>query len=352
MAPASSSPKPYPLYETSFTLQRLSPLYTGSESPFDNATLQIYAKQLRDVLAGDILRGVRVGMPELEDNVIARVGALQTVTWKLLPEEDLWATDDETQITRNDDTTMSLASARGVLVTITYEKASYTAILLRDMQADQDESMIGVGLDGFGFESFPLLLTKMPATLREPFANFLATTFDARVSVIQLPSAYLTTSFEQYLAYICVGEDGDPLDSVESSRALRTMVGSVDISVGFDLPGGSAALKTIDIQIAREDIPRMISRGKKARHGTEIPFTDALTAYVSAHLALSLTHEMVCIKSIACEAFVLGSRGVAKFSMPQVGYEGDSPQRRATRRLINRLITFAKGGAMAAGEWP
>jgi hypothetical protein len=348
MAPENPTPQEeYPLYDASFTLQRLSPLYIGSEAPLGNATLQTYARQLRDVLAGDVLRGVRVGLSE--DTVMAHVGALQTLTWKLLPDEDLWTTADATQFTGNEDTTMSLAATKGMLVTITYEKAVYTAILLRDVQGDQDESMIGAGLDGYGFQNFPLLLTKMPATLRDPFTSFLATTFDARASILQLPSAYLTTALDQYLAYICVGEDGKPLDPLDSSRTSRTIIGPVSAQVGFDIPGGSGTLKTIEISIAREDVPRMISRGKKLGDGAA-PFMDTLTAYVKAHLALDLGHEMVNIVNIHCQAFTLSTVGKAKFGLPHVEVDGESPQRRATKRLINGLITAAKGGAMAAGS--
>ncbi|TVY24318.1 hypothetical protein LHYA1_G007929 [Lachnellula hyalina] len=339
---APETPQQYPLYDATLTLQRISPLYIGSDTPLENATLQIYAQQFRDILAGDVLRGVRVGLSE--DTSIARVGALQTVTWKLLPDEDVWTGADETQMTGNEDTTTSLAASRGMQVTITYEKGDYTAILLRDMQGDQDESAIGVGLDGYGFQSFPLLLMKMPATLRDPFTQFLADTFDARASTFRLPSLFLTTALDQYLAYICVGEDGEPLDTLESSRILRTIIGSISVEVGFDIPGGSTTLKTIQIHIASEDVPRMVSRGKRLVDGPETPFMAALTAYVKAHLALDLSHDMVNIVGVHCQAFLLNSAGKAKFGLPHVADDGESPQRRATKRLIHGLIATAKKG--------
>ncbi|TVY44950.1 hypothetical protein LOCC1_G004794 [Lachnellula occidentalis] len=345
---APETPRQYPLYDATLTLQRISPLYIGSDDALDNATLQIYARQFRDILAGDVLRGVRVGLSE--DTVMARVGALQTVTWKLLPDEDVWTGADETQMTGNENTTTSLAASRGMLVTVTYEKGTYTAILLRDMQGDQDESAIGVGLDGRGFQSFPLLLMQMPATLRDPFTEFLANTFDARVSILQLPSAFLATALDQYLAYICVGEDGEPLGSLDSNRSLRKIIGSISAEVGFDIPGGSAALKTIRIHIASEDVPRILSWGKRLGDGPDTPFMAALTAYAKAHLALDLSHAMVNIVGIHCQAFLLNSAGKAKFSLPHVADDGQSPQRRATKRLINGIMTNAKGRVMIAGN--
>lgn len=336
----------YPLYETTLALHRLSPLFIGNEAPLNNAALQLYAKQLRDILAGDLLRGVRIG--HSENNVLAQAGALQTVSWKLLPHENLWTEEDESQLMDNKDSTMSLEASRGMLVTITYETKAYKAILLRDTQPDQDESRIGVGQDDYGFRSLPLLLTKMPIGLRDIFVDFLATTFDTRVSVLHLSSAYLMTAMEQYHAYICIGEDGDPLDPVESSRALRMTIGAVTVQVGFDIQGRSGALKTIDIQIAREDLPRIISRGKKL-DGTAC-FADALATYVKAHLALDLRHKLVKIVRISCDAFALGSEGMAKFTLLLENEEGKSSQRRATMRLINGLMATAKGGVLSAGK--
>jgi hypothetical protein len=93
----------------------------------------------------------------------------------------------------------------------------------------------------------------------------------------------------------------------------------------------------------------MISRGKKSGNISDTPFMDALTRYVKAHLALDLRHGMVRILKISCEAFALAAEGKAKFELPHVGSDGESPHRRATRRLINGLITAAQGGSMAVG---
>jgi hypothetical protein len=157
MAPEDPS-QVYPLYNTTFSLHRLSPLHTGSNEPLSNSRLRGLARQFRDILAGEVLRGVRVGLGQ-EDDALARVGALQTVTWRLLPEEETWSAEDETQLA-NDDTTMSLAVCRGMIVTVTYEKMSYKAILLRDERGDYpDASMVTVREETDGFQHFPLLLS-------------------------------------------------------------------------------------------------------------------------------------------------------------------------------------------------
>jgi hypothetical protein len=349
MANEKENTQIYPLYDTTFSLYRVSPLHTGLDYPLDDAILRDQARRFRDILAGEVLRGVRVGLDN-GDTSLAHMGALKTVTWTQLPFEERWNGQGGTQNVSDEDTTMILNESRGLLVTIAYEKIEYTAALLRDVKAgDWDETSAGAGSNEDGFEHFPLMLLKMPVSLREAFTSFLATTFDARISALQFPSSYVTTAFEEYLVYVCVDEDGDPLDVVESTRATKNVVGAVEVYIGFNLPGGSSALKTLDIKISRDDLPRIISRGKPAGTGQQdTPLWNALTAYVNAHLALDLKHERVKILRIACDAFVLGAEGKVKFLHPGVDEDANSAQRRATRRLVNGLIDVARGTPMDA----
>ncbi|KAK2623523.1 hypothetical protein QTJ16_007077 [Diplocarpon rosae] len=346
MAPEDRSR--YPLYNTTFSLHRLSPLYTGSDAPLDNAILRQHAKRFRDILAGEVLRGVRVGLSK-EDDVLARVGALLTVTWRLLPEEEAWTGEEDPS---SDDATMTWALCRGTIFTVTYEKMVYKAIMMRNERGDYpDASMVTVREEMDGFQSFPLLLVKMPGSLREAFTSFLATTFDIRISLLHLSSMYLTDTFERYLEDISMGEDGELLDLIERSRTLRNIIKEILVVVGFDIPGGSAALKTIEINIDREDVPRMLARGKAIDRHTEreSPFFDALTSYIQGHLALDLQNDKVKIVRIACGAFVLGSEGKIKLTQSSNDNDGDASRSAATRRLINSLTDAAGGGLLAAG---
>jgi hypothetical protein len=348
MAPGNSS-RQYPLYNTTFSLHRLTPLFTGGDLPLNNTTLQQLARRLRDILAGEVLRGVRVGLAP-EDDILARAGGLQTVTWKLLPEEEAWVADDETEL-GIDETTLSLTASRGMLVTVAYEKLAYRAILLRDLRNQGlDETMAGTEESGDGFQYFPLMLAKMPGALRETFIDFLTQTFDTRVSPLRLSSSYLTNTFERYLADISIADDGSMMDVVDTGKSLRSIIRDTAVFIGFDLPGGSTVLKTIDIQIAREDLPRMVRKGKKIEGKDESPFLNALAGYVKAHLALDLRHERVKIVRIACGAFVLGGDGRMKLTPPSGLDDGDNPQGRATRRLVNDLIRIAAGGALSANN--
>ncbi|KAE8451643.1 hypothetical protein EG329_003100 [Mollisiaceae sp. DMI_Dod_QoI] len=347
MAPETSTLQ-YPIYNTTFSLHRVSPLYTGTNSPLNNTTLRDHARRFRDILAGEVLRGVRVGLAP-EDDVLARVGALQTVEWRLLPEEGAWSMD-ETQLDNNDTTTV-LTSSRGMLVTVTYEKLAYKAILLRDDRAFDGDTTIRSVREGMeGFQHFPLLLSKMPGPLRETFADYLSTTFDTRISALHLSGKYLTDTFEHYISDLSSNEDGEVMDMINRSRTLRTIIKETVFFIGFDLP--SASLKTIDVSIAREDLPRMVARGKKIGRESESksPFFDALTTYIKGHLALDMRHEGVKVVRIACGAFVLGAEGKIKLTQPTSNEGERSPHNRATWGLINGLVSAAIGGALSGKE--
>lgn len=329
---------PYPLYNTTFTLHRLSPLYVGTDATLDNTALLPYARRFRDILAGDVLRGVRVGLGADED-ALARVGALQTVTWKVLLGEDAWDSwaGDATQM----DETMEFGPGRGLYINITYERATYSAILLRSQRGEP-------GADGAGFQWLPLMLTRMPGSLRETFAEFLASTFDARVSVLRMGPSYLPSTLESYVANCLLGEDGEVASFGESSGTLKKILKEVQVVIGFDLPSGNSSLKTVDIVIARDDLPRLVQRGSKIarksgeKEGHKTPFMDALTMHVQTHLALDMRHEAVKILRVACGAFVLGAEGKAKLTEPTTS-DGDSVQGRATTLLIDGLIELAEG---------
>ena len=341
MAPAAQETvhDPYPLYNTTFTLHRVSSLYTGVNHPLNNAALQQHAKRFRDILAGDVLRGVRIGLGS-EDEALARVGALQSVTWQVLAGEDLWDVDEESRMDSSMDHGAGNGNGNGILVQISYEKMAYRALLLRkDREKGQDE------IDGQkeSFQHFPLLLTRMPAPLRETFADFLTTTFDARVAVLHLSSPYLTTAFEKYISDCCIDEDGEALDPIQLSSVLRKIVKDVQVLIGFDLP--TTSLQTMEFHIAQEDIPRLVQRGKKVGDG-ESPFMNALESFVRAHLALDIKHVKVRILRIACGAFVLGAEGRVKLTEPGV----DAVQMRSTWNLVDGLVGIANGGKISIGN--
>jgi hypothetical protein len=344
MAP-EIAPRPYPLYSTTFTTHRLSPLF-HSNVILDNAALRQYASQFRDILTGEVLRGVRVGLGA-DDEILARVGALKTVRWNLLKSEEDWEPgSDETQM-NGDDTTNQERGHNGILAEIIYERSTYSAILLHDAEKQGRDEIAG-------FSHYPLLLTRMPAPLRETFLDFLAATFDTRASVLKLPSHFLAETAEKYLANITSTENGT-LDTDPATRVLRTVIKDILITVAFDVPGMTSSLKTMDITIPKDDSWRMIKSGQKLlqvvdgqknSNVSEVPrpFTRALTHYLDAHLGLKLDNPHVKISRVACGAFVLGTEGKIKLSAPPTVSEDDDVQSRATKALLAGLINLATGG--------
>ncbi|PQE17338.1 siroheme synthase protein [Rutstroemia sp. NJR-2017a BVV2] len=322
----------YPLFNTTFTLHRVSPLYVGDQT-LDNSNLREHAQRFRDILVGDVLRGVRVGLGS-EDDSLARVGVLQTVTWQTLRRVDEWQLEDSSDV-ESGASQASAAHSSGIIFEVNYEKATYIAILLRATVEDENEdSIIQPTREKDGFLHLPLLLTRMPLSLRETFIQYMSRTFDTRLSPLRLDGTYLTAAFEKFVSDSLAEDHTDhPQDT------LQKMVKETQLSIAFDVPGGSTALKMIEIHIAREDLPRMIARGKKMTKDKS-PFMAALRVYIQSHLALDLTHERVKIVKIACGAFVLGD-GKLKLTQPPNDENGNEGQRQAARQLINGLINTA-----------
>ena len=344
MAP-ENAPCPYPLYSTTFTTHRLSPLF-HSNVVIDNSALGLFASQFRDVLTGEVLRGVRVGLGA-DDEILARVGALKTVRWNLLRNEEDWEPDaDETQI-NGDETTIQERGHIGILAEIIYERSTYSAILLHDAEKQGQDEVAG-------FSNYPLLLTRMPAPLRETFLDFLAATFDTRASILKLPSQFLAETAEKYLANITSAETG-PLETEPATRFLRTIIKDILITLSFDVPGMTSSLKTMDITIPKDDSWRMIQSGRKLlqvvdgqmnNNNTKLtrPFTRALKQHVDAHLGLKLDDPRVKISRVACGAFVLGTEGKIKLSVPTTASDDDDIQSKATKALLAGLLDLATGG--------
>jgi hypothetical protein len=222
-----------------------------------------------------------------------------------------------------------LQGSRGLHVEVTYEKATYTAILLHSQEGPVLEKETH-------FLSYPLLLTRMPGSLRETFVNFLATTFDARASVLRLPPQFLIAALEKYLVDITTDETGNQ-DVTSANHALKTIIKDILITLAFDVPDGSS-LKTIDITITKDHIWRMMSRGQRIDTGEEPKaFSAALSHYLDGHLAIDLGNEHVTISKIACGAFVLGVDGRVKLF--ESIENGDDHRQ-------GKLVNFAKAGRL------
>ncbi|KFZ17268.1 hypothetical protein V502_04647, partial [Pseudogymnoascus sp. VKM F-4520 (FW-2644)] len=298
MPPSPPPPTPtYPLYNTTYTLHRLSPLHS-----FLPSSLPSHATALHEILTGSTLRGVRIGLDTSSD-ALSRAGALRSVTMRPLRSPAGW--EAVHAVDEPDDTDAVDEEGWGVIIEIGYEKAGYTAILLRDINGSVVEGEEG-------FTHLPLLLTRLPPPLRATLLEFLATRFDTRASPLHLPSLFLKKALGGYIDALVEG-GGD----VKS--AVRDVVISLAFPAGGAMEGGE--LKTIDLTIPRDDLTGFLERGHStstttttpttaaAKETAEHPLWTALQTYTTSHLSLSLSHPSVSVLKIACGAFVMAGEG-------------------------------------------
>jgi hypothetical protein len=288
---------PYPLYNRTYNLFRLSPLHQGDAPLLNERTLRMHAKRLKEQLKGDNVRGVQVDFVTAEDT--ARLGPLEECAWDLVGDEDAWI-DRHRQSIDPDASQLSsvldAAKARGLQVSLEYEKQSYNALLLRDP---------GVTASPDGFTLLPLLLVKMPGPIREIFLNYLRTSFDTHVAPLRLPSRFITSSLETYLRR---------LSAAASTQSIPDVIRQLHVQLAF--PTTTTLLKHVEITVAGGDVPGFVSRGKLLEGGQDAPFTTALSHYLAKHLALDLAHPKAHVSRISCNSFHLGTERL-KLSAPE-----------------------------------
>lgn len=290
----------HPLYNTTYTLHRLSPLHAFPL--LTSATdLTHHAKSLLSILRGDVLRGVRVR--DDADDALGYAGRLKSVTWEALPPPEHNSDDDDD------------FDPRGVVITLVYEKAAYTSLLL----AAPSSSLAGP------FTSLPLLLTRLPKSLRETLLAYLAATFDTLPSPLPLDSGALRNMLEAWLA----ADAGS----------------GKDVQLVFEAPVPS--LKAITITVPRGDVPRFVRRGKglqgEVEQGGEGPFFAALRHYASTTMGLDIA--VLGVMKVACGGFVLGAgahgtSGKVKVFVPRAGAAAgeEGSGERAVEGLVRGLL--------------
>jgi hypothetical protein len=279
---------PYPLYNRTYQLYRLSPLHHGDAPLLHDGSLRLHAKRLKEQLKGDSVRGVQVDFAAAEDT--AKLGPLDECNWDAIGDEDAWI-DRHRQSVETEASQLSSAlspeRARGIEVSLEYEKQSYNALLLRDP---------GVTSSPDGFTSLPLLLVKMPGPIREIFVNYLRTAFDAHVAPLRLPSPFITSSLETFFKHLA---------SNTSTQTIQDVVRQLNVQLAF--AATTTLLKHIEITIAGADVPGFLSRGKLLQGASDKPFTAALSHYLKTHLALDMSHPKSHISRISCNSFNLGT---------------------------------------------
>ncbi|KAI0376312.1 kinetochore complex Sim4 subunit Fta1-domain-containing protein [Hypomontagnella monticulosa] len=235
---------------TTFTTYRVSPLYVGTQ-PLSPTRLAVLSRRLRDMLVGDVVRGVQVGLES--DAALGRTGALIAVEWRWIgvkrilgPNTRDGGRDGSVELGNSSDVgeaeteTEDWTQRKGhvLCIELRYENARFSALLLPDLGGGsgvgdpssnpillpswtwQNSSRAG-DVDTTTFMSLPLLLFRMPAPLKAVLIDFLSNTFDCRINPLALGTRTLVHSWEAWLSH------------ANSRDRRRTLSRDVLITLGF-----------------------------------------------------------------------------------------------------------------------
>ncbi|KAH8155220.1 uncharacterized protein LAJ45_00229 [Morchella importuna] len=280
-----------PLYNTTYTLHRLSPLNSfppispdSPPAPGSSEDPKLHTRSLLSLLRGDILRNVRID--DQSDTTLTRAGRPKSVTWK--------------PFSHNDEDT-----PRGVVIEFIYENITYTSFLLspppgRKMTPSGPTTLL------------PLLLTRLPKLLREILINYLSTTFDTLALPLPLDSETLKSLLESWL---------------ETTMAAGGTGGRTSIQLVFSPPPpAGTSLKAITVTVERADIEGFYRRGLKLLAtgvGVNGAFFEGLGWYMRGNMGIEV--DALRLLKIACGGFVVGGGvggGAGKLKVFENGEEG------------------------------
>ncbi|CAK7265698.1 Bifunctional dehydrogenase and ferrochelatase [Sporothrix epigloea] len=314
------------IFNTTFSLYRASPLFVGPDG-LSESRLRVLEAQLLDILTGESVRGVDFGLHEDGDSSMGSAGILETITIE-------WASADR-----------FVATSRPALQAILqYENAQCMAILLPTPEVSGTTK--GATADpGDTFLSLPILLFRMPASLKVTMARFLSSAFDSRITPLHLSSSDIVRSWESWAYATALPTNGplardvvltlafnllelrdvaDPREHRIPTYAARpaspktsTAVTAASSQVGDPMNIG---LRTVDVSIPNRDLGEFLKAGQQLesddnKRGT--PFITALAYYFKGHLGLDLSNSAVEVVRVACGGFVLSINRIKIFDFPE-----------------------------------
>ncbi|KAJ5684008.1 uncharacterized protein N7477_000353 [Penicillium maclennaniae] len=329
------------LFNTSWTLHRLSPLHHGKdfETLLDNpAALQTYATRLRDQLTGDILAGLHASATIAEDDALSKTGALKQCLWQ--------------SISTGGQARRAGPSFPGILVTLEYENITYKAALLAEAGLENQRE---------GSTFLPLLLTKFPNALRQTFISFLSANFDTYCSNLRLPSAFICKGLEKFVNEL--RNSRGPSGRSAANETIEEGIKELQLTLAFS-PSIAPALRTLNISISRASLIEFLrdeapQSKRTLKQELRSPLVGNLAAYLETHLAMQLdldgsspkqaSRKHVRLSKIACAAFVLGGEGRMKLvvAVPAADDQPDdargqnSPALHASEMLLEMVVRRA-----------
>ena len=331
-----------PIYNSTFTLHRLSPLNVpDTASFFSTSSLSSHARCLTESLKGGLLQDTTLFEQDL-DGSSSNFGILKQCQWTPLGfKEGQWE-DNQASATAD-----GIGVLTGLRIDLEYERTKYVAILLNDHSAQEF-------IDASEF-ALPLMFSRMPAPIRLALFDYLAVAFDVRIEVLRLNDDFMIYALDSLISDL--SEDADDEDVDYRERILK----DVQFSLGFRMPI-QASLKTLDISIQREDVEGFLSKGtttiqskNNSTEPKEGPFKTALREWLKKNMALNLDHDSVYLSRIACGAFALGREGKIKLFAPRLSHEEHddetdltTPHEWAMIKLLRSLLSAAKGNRETA----
>ncbi|GIJ87949.1 hypothetical protein Asppvi_006863 [Aspergillus pseudoviridinutans] len=322
------------LWNTSWTLHRLSPLHHGKEFQSllgNQAALRTYASRLRVHLTGDLFTSAQAPLSAagaVDDDVLSRTGSLRDCVWETLSAPFTEATSEKLS---------------GILVTLEYENITYKAALLaaqdgRRTSARRKQST-----------QLPLLLTRFPTPLRQTFMSFLSANFDTYCSVLRLPSTFMCTALEMYIDILMGGDHEEPSDT---HRMFEGTIKETQLTLSFS-PPVAPALRSLNVNIPRGSFTEFVRGSNLDAELThrKNSVLSGLSTYLEKHLAIKLNlgdlasghhsvNQPVRLTKIACGSFVLGGEGKMKLVAPS-GQASSEDGAAAARESRDRLLLRA-----------
>jgi hypothetical protein len=257
---------------------------------------------------------------------------------------------------------------QGLWLQIRHENASYVALLLPGVEAPSEDASrwqmapgkdrqdVDMLADQDQFLHLPLLLFRMPVSLKNVISEWLCATFDCRVSKLALGTKTILSIWEDWIQRIGLPTTGPDFQILLAFNAplLGADPAAEDQSNEESESATTAGLRSLDVTIRAKDLRRFVRAGKnisveasptnswdsdprerrrlagpndddgwawRAESGGG-PFTEALGAYLNHHLALRLFHPSVHVVQVSCSGFVLAQSRL-KIVRPSDGLSED-----------------------------
>ena len=252
----------------------------------------------------------------------------------------------------------------GVLITVEYDRSSYKAVLLRQLNNNNPQQRTNAS------STLPLLLLRMPSTLTRCFLKFLETGLSATsVQPLKLHTPLLCSILESYIHTLSTLPSGQNLPSYSRDASLQDLPSQMirDVRITLSFSGVVAPhLRTLDLDVPFDTVWKLVRPGVETSNGstTETGFLNRLANHLNRTTGLNLpwrssngqpastsdltadnAEDVIRISRIACASLVISTDGkvkiVGKFAENILDEEMLGLVTKANRDLIEMLVRRA-----------